>query len=279
MVCCNGTCCTSCSVTLFDLGIRSCGMNTLFGGKDFNCVDCDDCNGEKFPLTCSSANAVAQNSQNSQNESIVINKSFSDTQIYQKKRKYIKEEIKKLTEFITFIEPYNSNIQYFVELDYEGFLRLNHNLSILNLTQFQKDILIKRLVSSVTNINNININYRIFIKLNQNKINYEGKENLIYELINKNINNFILNVLVNSALMPIMSNLNFDEIFEILYAYIICYMNLLKLIIINASYSSILKVLNCDVEYNCDNINNGNFCCSSCEKNNNKKCCNSCEKK
>ena len=259
MVCCNGQCCTSCSVTLFVLGIRSCGQKTFFGGKDFFCVDCDDCNGETFPLTC--PDSEAQNNQNNQIDQNMINRSFSDTQIYKKKRDYIKDQIKKLSEYILFVEPYNSNIQFLTELDYEKYKRLNYNLSILNLSEFQKDILLKRLVSSITNINNININYRIYNKLMDNKIQYEGKEEIISKLINTNINNFVLNILVNSSLMQVMSTLNFDEIFEIMYNYLITQMNLLKLILINGAYSSILKVLNCDVE----ETHLEKICCSSCK--------------
>lgn len=282
MVCCNGQCCTSCSVTLFVLGIRTCGQKSLFGlSTDYYCVDCDDCNGQTFPLVCPSddvSEATVRTVKKNIPNPNLINRSYSNTEIYLQRRGYMKQELEKLSKFVVFVEPIGSNIQFFVQVNCEGYKKIAENLSGLSLNMFEKEILIKRLISSILNVNNINLIYNVYLNLKRDNVNFLGKEDTVNKFINLNLENFILNVLINSSLQTTMNSLSFDEVFEILYSYLITFINIFKVLITKSTTCLIKRILvgqfdcqiNCDVGCVSNNSNDFNPIntnkCSACKK-------------
>jgi hypothetical protein len=273
MVCCNGECCTSCSVTLMLLGIRSCGQKTFWGGHIYECVSCGNCNGEDFPQLCPEPSNIPSDPS-------IINNSFSNTDIYKKKRDIIKIEIKKMNEYIILSEVVNSNIQYFIELDYSKYKTLDISLSALSLSQFEKEMLLKRIVSSIINMNNINLTYNIYINLKKTNIDQNeilDKQELINKTINLNLENFILNVLANTVFTEKMNNLNFDQVFDIVYAYLINYINLLKVFLIKSITKCTINLLRNDTGNNDNSCNKSSN--NSCNKSSNGGCNNCVNKK
>lgn len=234
MVCCNGKSCCSCFISIYPVGIRTCGQKTSCGGVDYFCDTCGQCNSDQPAcsigkeiskcVNCSDDTLMKDLVLNKNSNTNAFNPSYSSYGIYKTKRDIISKELDNNKDKIYLNENPGENIQYLLTPTKIEINSLYSKWSIFNqLTRLQKQTLYKTLINSSIRNNNINLNYNIYLKLTNKGVVMDSGDLQVY--INSQVAIYLAKILINTNYNEILKTYTFDQLFRLIYNYLILHMN------------------------------------------------------
>jgi hypothetical protein len=231
--CCKGASCCSCTISLLPIGIRTCGQAVFPFGEDYFCVLCSSCNSNQPPCNDTpTADADAEQEDSAvQNVNInAFNPSYSSYGIFKTKNDIINKQLDSIKDKIYLYQAPKENILYFIPpiLGIDPILDKWSNLNQLSIVQ--KRTLYKTLVSSTIRNNNANLDYNIYLKLINKGLTIDSGD--LNVLIETQLAYYLENLLINTTYSDILQTYTFDQLFRLIYNYLILHMNIDKYFLI-----------------------------------------------